>query len=87
MSLISATDLSKYCRQWSLGKWVSKNNIWIKYHNMVDVYRIVPRAPGMLQSIEDILHVHHQKLLANCLSVWVSSLLHDNHAKIPKGRH
>ena len=32
------------------------------------MYRIIPRASGMMQSIVNILHVHHQKLLAKYLS-------------------
>ena len=37
---------------------------------MSDMYRIIPRASGMMQSIVNILHVHHQKLLAKYLSWW-----------------
>jgi hypothetical protein len=35
---------------------------------MLYIYRKIPRAPHMLQYIADILHVHHQKLLAKYLS-------------------
>jgi len=51
-----------------LGESTSKNERPIQYYNMLYMYRIIPRAPHMLHNIVDILHVHHQKLLANYLS-------------------
>jgi hypothetical protein len=51
----------------------------------IHVTRIIPAALDMPYNIVDILHEHHQKLLARCLSDQVSSLSHDNQAKKQNG--